>query len=185
MILVSVLLGSWSAFAAEPVSEAVAGPEVEPALEEGQTASEEVQKAPESEGLDPNRMELAGLPVVAFDSNTGLQLGGLVALAGFAPGYFPYRWRLETILSASVLQNSQGDTEFPMHDDYVILDLPGLLDGLLRLKGRVGYQQYLTMGYYGLGNNANLDKTRIEDNYWAYYCKLLKSGEIFFYWKKN
>ncbi|GAB4510881.1 MAG: hypothetical protein Tsb0020_28470 [Haliangiales bacterium] len=98
------------------------------------------------------RTEFGILPAINYDSDLGFGFGAIGTLAAFEPGYRPYRWRLEFLLYATVKESPDGGAELPYHDDYLILDLPGLLQNRLRLRSRVGFQRISTAGYYGLGN---------------------------------
>jgi len=111
----------------------------------------EVEEA--GDGLPLERMDYGGIPLISFDSDLGFGFGAIASIAKFDRNYNPYRWRLEILLSATVKRRGDG-VEVPFHDDYLNWDLPGLLDGLLRLSVVGRYRRQSNSGYYGLGNNA-------------------------------
>jgi len=104
-------------------------------------------------GPDPGRLEFGFTPVLAGDSDIGLAFGGMFTLARFGEGYYPYRWRVEVLLMASVKDGADG-LELPFHNDYVKLDLPGLLDDQLRLNFKLAFGRLSNSGYYGMGNES-------------------------------
>ncbi len=111
------------------------------------------------------RYELGALPAFTFTSDIGFGFGLIGSFARFSRGYRPYLWRLE-VLWLMTLKGKPGDggVESPYHDDYIKLDLPGLLGGRLRLNLFVGFSRYTTSGYYGFGNAAPVDKPARDDN---------------------
>lgn len=102
-------------------------------------------------GPAEDRLEASVVPVVSADTDRGIGFGALAALARFAPGYRPYRWRLELLGFATVKPSDSG-VGLPFHSDYLKLDLPGLLDNHLRLTFELAFNRQNTAGYYGLGN---------------------------------
>jgi hypothetical protein len=100
----------------------------------------------------PDRLEFGALPAVNYDSDLGFGFGAIASLARFAPGYRPYRWRLELLLQATVKRAPGKGAEFPFHDDYLNFDVPDLARGRLRITGRVGFRKFADTGYYGFGN---------------------------------
>ena len=107
--------------------------------------------APADARPDPHRLEFGVTPVLAGDSDIGLAFGGMFTLARFGEGYYPYRWRVEVLLMASVKEGDDG-LELPFHNDYIKLDLPGLLDDRLRLNFKLAFGRLSNSGYYGMGN---------------------------------
>jgi hypothetical protein len=102
----------------------------------------------------PDRLEFGVLPAIGYDSDLGFGFGAIVSLARFAPGYRPYKWRLELLAQATVKQAPGGGAQFPFHDDYLNMDFPGLLGDRLRITARVGYRKFANTGYYGFGNDS-------------------------------
>lgn len=102
----------------------------------------------------PDRLEFGVLPAVNYDSDLGFGFGAIASVARFAPGYRPYKWRLELLLQATVKRAANRGAEFPFHDDYLNMDFPGLAGGRLRLTARVGFRKFANTGYYGFGNDS-------------------------------
>jgi outer membrane protein assembly factor BamA len=114
---------------------------------------------------DPERYEWGALPALTFTSDIGFGFGAIASLARFSHGYKPYLWRLEVLWLMTVKGKPGGDgVEFPYHDDYIKLDLPGLLGGRLRLNLMLAFSRYTTSGYFGFGNAARLDKAARDAN---------------------
>jgi outer membrane protein assembly factor BamA len=84
--------------------------------------------------------------------------GAIMSLARFHPEYAPFRWRLEVLVFMTAKSLDDGGVDLVFHDHYAKLDLPGLLDGRLRLNLKAGYARYSNSGYYGMGNNARRDR---------------------------
>jgi hypothetical protein len=116
---------------------------------------------------DPNRMEFGGLPALNYDSDVGFGFGLIGTLVRFHPGYRPYRWRIKFLLYATVKKSPDGGSELAYHDDYVILDLPGLMEDRLRLQLQTGFRRSSTTGYYGLGS-ASEDTENDNGRYYQY-----------------
>ena len=106
----------------------------------------------------PNRTEFGVLPAVNYDSDLGFGFGAIASVARFAPGYRPYKWRLELLLQATVKRAPGKGAEFPFHDDYLNMDFPGLLGNRLRIAARVGFRKFADTGYYGFGNASKFEK---------------------------
>lgn len=123
--------------------------------------------AAKPDGKDPNRLEFGGLPALNYDSDTGFGFGVIGTLVGFDPGYRPYRWRIKFLLYAAAKKSPDGGTELAYHDDYVILDLPGLMEDRLRLQLQTGFRRASTAGYYGLGS-ASEDTENDNGRYYQY-----------------
>lgn len=102
----------------------------------------------------PERREYTALPVLGFDSDLGLQLGVFGTLTSFAPGYAPFRFRLELLLSATVKLEA-ATASLPFHDDHLQLDLPGLLGDRLRLQVILSWGRYSNSPWYGVGNGSS------------------------------
>jgi hypothetical protein len=102
----------------------------------------------------PDRHEFSLLPAVTADSDRGYGFGFLAILARFARGYAPFRWRLNLLVYMTAKPAPDGAVELPYHDHHVKLELPGLLEGRLRLDLGLAFGRFITSGYYGLGNAA-------------------------------
>lgn len=106
------------------------------------------------EAPPPERWEPGLLPVLSYDSDLGFGFGAIGVLARFEPGYDPYRLRLQAALQATVAVDEAGDPHVPYHDDYVRMDMPGLLGDRLRLQGEIAFNKLATTGYYGFGQRS-------------------------------
>jgi len=111
----------------------------------------------------PERLEFGGLPATNYDSDLGVGFGVIASLAKFKPGYNPYRWRIQMLLYATAKKAPGGGVELPFHNDYLQLDVPGLLDNRLRINVDVGFRKFATTGYYGIGNDS--EKLRPWENF--------------------
>src|SRR5438552_693524 len=74
------------------------------------------------------RTEVAGLPVLTYDSDTGLLVAGALNVAHFEPNAAPYAYRIQLALSISFKATDSG-LRAPLHDDEVAIDVPGLWGG--------------------------------------------------------
>lgn len=134
-----------------------AGPRVEepapnPATVAPTTTPEATQVAARPDDKDPYRVEFGALPATNYDSDLGFGFGVIGTLARFHPSYRPFRWRVEFLAYATIKKSPDGGVELSYHDDYVTLDLPGLMDNRLRLLLQGGFRRSSTSGYYGLGS---------------------------------
>ncbi len=105
-----------------------------------------------ADALDPRRLEVAGFPVVAYNSDTGLGLGLLGTVARFAPPPPPHRWRLDVLAVVSVREQPGGAVEASRQLYALDLDLPRTPAPGLRLLTRAELLRLKVAGYYGLGN---------------------------------
>ncbi|WP_428261106.1 Omp85 family outer membrane protein [Haliangium sp.] len=131
------------------------------------TDAPDVAMKKDAGGKDPKRLEFGVLPALTYDSDRGVGFGAIGTLARFHPGFRPYRWRLEFLVYATAKSSPDGGTELAYHDDYLILDQPGLLDNKLRVKSQVGFRRFSTSGYYGLGN-ATEELDDVDDRFYQY-----------------
>jgi hypothetical protein len=117
--------------------------------------------AAQGEAFDPTgrpdspaeRVEVGGLPVLGFDSDTGLLLGALANLAAFDGRTYPYAWRLQVTLAAAFKSGPEGLTT-PLHDDLIALDVPGLRGDSLRLAAEVSFRRSHDASWYGPGGDS-------------------------------
>lgn len=117
---------------------------------------------------DPRRLEFGALPALSYSSDSGLGVGALVGLVKFAPGRYPYAWRIETLVSANIRIDQAGHVDTPFHQDYVSFDLPRLWRGRLRFSGRVAFERESDAAYFGVGNASVRDPARLSENSRAY-----------------
>lgn len=131
------------------------------------------------EPVDPDRLELGVLPVVNYDSDLGFGFGAFGAAAQFDPAIKPWRWRLEGVVFATLAKKPGGGVEVPFTKEFVQLDLPGLLEGHLRLFLLGAFTRHWSRGYFGTGNAATIDEAALEANPRLYqYDRIYPSGEV-------
>ena len=116
-------------------------------------------KPPRSKASDQGdywtqRFEPAGFPLLGGDSDIGFEFGAVGTLSYFSGGVKPYRWNMDLLLSAS-LKQGPGGLEVAQQNYLWQLDLPGLLDGKVRLNPEVSYNHTVNYGYFGLGNASS------------------------------
>lgn len=85
------------------------------------------------------------------NTDIGFLFGAYGALARFEPGYYPYRWKAEAIVSMTVKDGPNG-VNLPVHSHGVSLDMPGLAGGRLRILSDISFQRDIDARYFGLGN---------------------------------
>lgn len=102
------------------------------------------------EAQDP--LEVAGFPVVGYNSDRGLALGLLGTLTRLHPDYDPHLWRLDGLAVVSVRQDDAGDVEASRQKYDLELDLPQFPTRRLRLRLRPYFVLLKVANYYGLGN---------------------------------
>lgn len=104
----------------------------------------------------PTGLEVAGLPVVSFDSDEGVGYGALVELYQYGQGGLrPYVWSLRP----TVFLTSRGRRDFT-----VFFDAPHLLAPGWRLAAYLGSEEQIATPYYGVGNASVYDQTLDDDN---------------------
>ncbi|GMV42545.1 MAG: hypothetical protein AMXMBFR64_42610 [Myxococcales bacterium] len=129
--------------------------------------------------LDPDRVEVALLPGVTVSTETGFGFGVLGAVAGFEPGYTPYRWRLQASVQLSVREGPDGDVEWPVQSYWLLFDLPELGARWLRLSGKVGYRQHAALGWYGIGNgSSDSPPAHADGGRWFRYERLFPEATV-------
>jgi len=104
-----------------------------------------------SDDVKPKRTELAVLPIAGGSSDIGVQLGVAGVMTRFTPGYVPYDWKTDILLSASFKEGPDGLQVMQQAHEYRI-DAPQVLGGRVRLQQGVFFERTVNAGYYGLGN---------------------------------
>jgi hypothetical protein len=112
-----------------------------------------VARQARAEELDPERTELAGVPVVAGNSDIGLQVGIVGSATRFHGDARPFWWKLDAVASSSGKIDDAG-FRLVQHSYLVRLETPALLGGRLRADVRASARRTINSGYYGLGNAA-------------------------------
>lgn len=131
---------------------------------------------PDPDAPPPERWEPGILPVLGYDSDLGFAFGAIGVLARFEPGFEPYRLRLQALIQADLQIDEAGDPHLPFHDDYVRMDVPGLLEDRLRLQAEISFNKNATTGYYGFGQRSlrrefsddELEESEIARRYYQY-----------------
>lgn len=124
-----------------------------PARGLGQAAEEPAEaEAPPPETADPNRLEVAPLPEISYDSDLGLGVGVLLDATKYHPDFDPYRTNLTAQAFLVIGPNPDGGVRVAFQNHYVRLDFPGLAGQRLRLKARLGLRHEVNARYYGIGN---------------------------------
>ncbi len=126
--------------------------------EQKSQAKIEKKLPPKKKKKKAERLEWGALPAISGNTDIGFGFGIIANIAKYQKGYYPYRWRLEVLWFMTVKEAPGGGVEFPYHDDYISLDMPGLAGGKLRLEMKFAFGRYTTSGYYGLGNNSKAPK---------------------------
>jgi outer membrane protein assembly factor BamA len=102
---------------------------------------------------DESHTELGGLPLIGYDSDLGIAIGGFGSFARFDPDYVPYHYRIE-VAGAITFKPSDDRLLLPYQDIYVMLTVPQLAARRLRLEVRASYTRETTLSYFGIGNAA-------------------------------
>jgi outer membrane protein assembly factor BamA len=106
--------------------------------------------------LNPRRMEYAGFPIIAGNTDIGVQFGGAATITRFFDDVEPYLWNIDILLSASA-KSDQNGFRFIQQSHVLRLDAPGLLGGRLRIDTRANFERTINAGWYGLGNASNAE----------------------------
>ncbi|MEC7986941.1 MAG: BamA/TamA family outer membrane protein [Myxococcota bacterium] len=140
MILLSFLLSSLS----------FAEPEASPAEESPQESESK------NESKKPNRFEVAGLPALSYDSDSGLGLGIVAVGAKFNPKNNPFQYRLMGLIQSNIRSIPGEGLKVPTSTYFLRLDMPGRMNGKLRVVGFGGYTSKNDMPYFGYGNQTSV-----------------------------
>jgi hypothetical protein len=99
----------------------------------------------------PAGIELAGLPVLSFDSDEGVGYGALAEVYEYGDGSLaPYEWMLQS----RVFLTTRG-----RRDVTLFMDAPHLLPEGWRVNGFVGVEKRITTPYFGIGNASTYDES--------------------------
>ncbi|MBX3196547.1 MAG: BamA/TamA family outer membrane protein [Labilithrix sp.] len=100
---------------------------------------------------DEDRSEVAALPIVAGNSDIGIQFGGAAFITRLARGARPYAWKADVLLSLSLKPGPNGvDVAQQAHD--LRLDIPRFLGSRVRVMPGLFVERHVNAGYFGLGN---------------------------------
>jgi hypothetical protein len=99
---------------------------------------------------DEATTEIAGLPLVGGDTDVGLGAGVLGNVARLDPRFSPYAWNVE-FGAFFAFKSGFGDPSY--EDAYVLVTVPQLAAGRLRLDVRPSFTKDIDLPYFGLGNH--------------------------------
>lgn len=108
----------------------------------------------ETRDYDTPRYEPAGFPLLAGNSDIGLEFGVVGTVSHFGDGVVPYRWNLDTVLALAVKGGPDGE-EITQQSYQANVDIPQQLGGHLRLNPQVMYARTINQLYFGLGNASS------------------------------
>src|SRR5665213_207709 len=112
--------------------------------------------APAKAGAKGPHRELNIVPIAGGDSDVGLGFGQVGDWAAMAPGYSPYKWRLES-QAFITFKEQDGGLIIPFQDYSLLLTLPDLAPKKrLRLDISGAFTNEATLKYYGIGNASVL-----------------------------
>jgi outer membrane protein assembly factor BamA len=110
----------------------------------------------------PAHREFNIVPIVGGDSDVGLGAGEVSDWASLAPGYVPYKWRLESAAFIT-FKEQDGDVIIPFQDYSLLLTAPDLgTRKRLRLDVRGAFTNEATLKYYGIGNASPLPPPSVD-----------------------
>lgn len=100
------------------------------------------------------RTELAALPIVAGNSDIGVQLGGAGFITRLAPDEKPYRWKGDLLLSLSLkpTPGSESGVDLAQQAHDLRLDIPRFMGSRVRVMPGLFVERHVNAGYFGLGN---------------------------------
>ncbi len=127
--------------------------------------------------LDPRRYELAGFPIVAGNSDIGVQFGGAVTWTRFYDQARPYLWNIDLLLSASIKSDTEG-VRMVQQSHVVRLDAPELFAGRGRLDARGSFQRTINAGYYGIGDATPAEPAPGQTSIGRRYQYLQEEGRV-------
>ncbi|MEO6575464.1 MAG: hypothetical protein ABIP89_16570, partial [Polyangiaceae bacterium] len=118
------------------------------------TEIEKVKDAAEPQpDYDTPRYEPAGFPLIAGDSDIGLQVGAAGTLTRFGKGIRPYRWNMDAVVGVSLKSGEHG-IEVAQQFYRWQWDIPGLAGGRWRTNPYASYARTVNAGYFGVGNDS-------------------------------
>jgi len=106
----------------------------------------------EAEPISEPKTEIGGLPLIGGDTDNGFGAGVMGNVAHLDPRYTPYAWNLE-FEGFYATKTTFVDPSY--EDAYLLLTLPQLADGRLRLDIRPSFTKDSDLRYFGLGNRIH------------------------------
>lgn len=119
---------------------------------------------------DTPRIEPAGFPLIAGNSDIGVQFGGVATLTRFNHGQRPYVWNLDVLVALSVKGGPHG-AEIVQQNYYGQIDATDLFGGKVRSLSAAYYQKTVDTGYFGRGNASPSAPPQIVDGDKARFFK--------------
>lgn len=96
------------------------------------------------------------MPFVGGNSDMGFGGGYIASLARVEPQLEPYRWRVESAGTLTLMGGDDGAVTVPYIDEYLMFRAPHLIPERLGVELRVSYTREATLKYYGLGNASEI-----------------------------
>jgi len=100
------------------------------------------------------RFEPAGFPLIAGNSDIGVELGVVGTLSRFGYDVVPYLWNMDLVLAAS-LKNGPNGLEIAQQSYQWNIDVPSALGGHARLNPQVSYYRTVNQLFFGIGNASS------------------------------
>ena len=129
---------------------------IAPTVAHGDDAAQPEPSGDGTPGLRPNRDEFLPVPNVGGNSDTGVQLGVAGSYVRFREGYYPYRFRLDGVISASFKVDSRGLRVVQQYHT-VRIDLPQFPMRRVRLDVRADFLRLVDATWFGIGNATTVD----------------------------
>lgn len=104
---------------------------------------------------DTSRTEFAGAPLIAGNSDIGLEFGAVVTATHFGEGTRPYQWNTDMVLYASVKGGPSG-AEVAQQNYLMQLDMPDVVPKRVRFTITSYYVRTVDYGYFGVNDQAPL-----------------------------
>jgi len=111
-------------------------------------------KVVEEDDFTTRRYEPALLPIIAGDSDIGVEFGAAATLSLFGDGIVPYRWNMDLVAAVS-LKGVPGGVEMAQQSYLWDIDVPALAGGKLRVNPFAEFRRTVNQGYFGLGNASS------------------------------
>jgi hypothetical protein len=130
-----------------------------PARAEGVTLATPRPPPPEpilKDDYQTSRFEAAGFPLIAGNSDIGVQFGAVGTLTRFADGVVPYRWNMDVVATLALKSGPNG-SEITQQSYQWNIDVPSLANGRVRVNPQILYYRTINQLYFGLGNASSAE----------------------------
>lgn len=120
----------------------------------GEPTDDEIRPPPPPTQPDASdaRTEVAAFPIIAGNSDIGVQFGGAGFLTRLAPGAKPYAWKGDILLSMSLKPGPGGSVDIAQQQHDIRFDFPKFLGTKVRVMPGLFVERHVNSGYFGLGN---------------------------------